>query len=158
MLKGSSAVLPSYIRGRGLTDYRVTGVQSTHDGACWNLPNKPAIVRVFRRLYLVNLERVGWVSAVYCSDRPLLAGVASADRECRRSPITSTTSRPTARKLKHVNGFSVFSSESGNFLILFYRNVNRFDTKEVQSHDSISTQDYNVFCLTFWHRSFTFKF
>jgi len=58
VLKGSSAVPPSHIRTRELTDYLVTRVQSTHDGACWNLPNKPAIVRVIRRLCLENLELV----------------------------------------------------------------------------------------------------
>jgi hypothetical protein len=58
VLKVSSAVPPSHIRARGLTDYGVTGVLSTHDGACWNLPIKPAIVRVIRRLYFENLELI----------------------------------------------------------------------------------------------------
>ena len=49
--------------------------------------------------------------------------------------IPSTTSRRTARKQTHVNGFAVCTSQSGNFLISFYQNVNPFGTKEISSHD-----------------------
>jgi hypothetical protein len=43
---------------------------------------------------------------------------------------------------KHVNGFSVCNSQSGNFLTLFYQNVNRFGTKEIQSHDVSHMEEF----------------